>query len=114
MEIYDCHPYILVTFYFRYTFYCDDWISSYKVKPSAHQLYKAASAEEGSFSSLFKGNARSKIFDDHLWLSLVKRPTRSNFSRVQRLSLCASTLFLTMVVNAMWSVLESSLEVKVQ
>jgi len=44
------------------------------------------------------------MFDDHLWLSVARRPQKSNFSRVQRWSMCLSTLYLTMVVNAMWYV----------
>jgi len=42
------------------------------------------------------------MFDDHLWLSVVRRPNKSKFTRVQRLSMCLSTLFLTMIVNAMF------------
>ena len=59
--------------------------------------------QEGTdFIALFKSNTKTKVFDDHLWLSVVKRPNKSNFSRVQRWSLCIATLYLTMVVNAMW------------
>jgi len=61
--------------------------------------------EEGKdFVSLVKDNTKSKMFDDHLWLSVARRPQKSNFSRVQRWSMCLSTLYLTMVVNAMWYV----------
>jgi len=42
------------------------------------------------------------MFDDHLWFSVSHRPNKSNFTRVQRLSMCLSTLFLAMVVNAMF------------
>ncbi|XP_066267538.1 polycystin-2-like protein 2 [Branchiostoma lanceolatum] len=40
--------------------------------------------------------------DGHLWFSVFSRPTRSNFTRVQRVSCCLSLLFCTMVSNAMW------------
>ena len=37
-----------------------------------------------------------------MWLSVVSRPTRSSFSRVQRVSCCVSLLFLTMITNCMF------------
>ena len=43
-----------------------------------------------------------KIFDDHIWLSVGIRKTKSNFTRLQRLSVCLSLLFMTMIANAMW------------
>ena len=43
-----------------------------------------------------------KLTNDHMWLSVVSRPTRSSFSRVQRVSCCVSLLFLTMITNCMF------------
>ena len=51
---------------------------------------------------LLQNNIKKKLFDDHIWLSVGYRKTRSTFTRVQRLSCCLSILFLTMVSNAMW------------
>ena len=42
-----------------------------------------------------------KFYDDHTWLSIFKRPRRSRFTRVQRVSCCLSILFLGMVTSAM-------------
>ena len=55
-----------------------------------------------AFKHLFTSSARKKMANDHLWLSVFSRPTRSNFTRVQRLSCCMSLLFLTMITNAMF------------
>ena len=46
--------------------------------------------------------ARNKITDDHLWVSVLSRPTRSNFTRVQRVTCCIALLFSTMIANAMF------------
>lgn len=55
-----------------------------------------------AFKQLFSSSVRKKLSSDHLWLSVFSRPTRSSFTRVQRISCCMSLLFLTMITNAMW------------
>ena len=54
------------------------------------------------FTHLFYDKARIKLFDDHLWLSIIGRPSRSNFTRLQRLTCIVCLLFTTMMANAMW------------
>ena len=51
---------------------------------------------------LLRNNVSRKIFDDHLWLSIFCRKSRSKFTRTQRLSCCIALLYLTMITNAMW------------
>ena len=81
---------------------CNDWISPVETLCYGHEIFSTDMTEGKDFKSLMKANTKSKFFDDHIWLSVVKRPNKSNFSRVQRWSLCISTLYLMMVVNAMW------------
>ena len=40
--------------------------------------------------------------DDHLWLSVVKRHVRSNFTSVQRLTCCLAAIMTYMFVNIMF------------
>ena len=54
------------------------------------------------FGHLFISTAKHDMFDAHIWLSVVSRPTRSHFTRVQRLACGASLLYLTMIANAMF------------
>ena len=55
-----------------------------------------------SFKHLFNGSVRKKMANDHIWVSVLSRPTRSNFTRVQRVSCCVALLFLTMITNCMF------------
>ena len=55
-----------------------------------------------AFKHLFSTSMRKKLTNDHLWFSVVSRPTRSSFTRVQRISCCVSLLFMTMITNCMW------------
>ena len=53
---------------------------------------------QGDFLRILRGT----FADDNLWVSLFSRPTPSSFSRVQRLSVCLTFLFLYMITNAMF------------
>lgn len=54
-------------------------------------------------SSLLQNNIQRQIVEDHLWVSVgAPKDTASTFSRMERLSVCLSILFLTMIANAMW------------
>ena len=54
------------------------------------------------FKQLFSHSIRKKFSNDHMWFSIFSRPTRSSFTRVQRISCCVSLLFMTMIANCMF------------
>lgn len=51
---------------------------------------------------LLRSNMTRQLFEDHIWLSVIYRKSRSPFTRVQRISCCLALLYLTMIANAMW------------
>ena len=51
---------------------------------------------------LFYSLSQTNLFDDHLWVSLFKRPRFSRFTRVQRLWCLVVILFMAMISSAMW------------
>ncbi|PAA89032.1 hypothetical protein BOX15_Mlig000329g1 [Macrostomum lignano] len=62
-----------------------------------------ANKEQLAFQQRFvRNNLSRKFLDDHLWMSVVKRKTDTNFSRLQRFGVCFCLLFLTMISNAMF------------
>jgi polycystin 1L2 len=88
----------------RYYFICDKWLAVEEGDGSVERLLPVASHQDftSSFSYLFSTSARRKITSDHMWFSVVSRPTRSSFTRAQRLSCCIALLFLTMITNCMF------------
>ena len=66
------------------------------------RLLKIASPDDDASDSLLSSNVTKSFWNDHLWLSVGYRKSRSTFTRVQRLSVCLSILFLTMITNAMF------------
>ncbi|KAK7111719.1 hypothetical protein V1264_011307 [Littorina saxatilis] len=84
-------------------FLCDRWLAVEEDDGMVDRILPVAGIEDLiAFKHLFSSSARKKLANDHLWFSVFSRPTRSNFTRVQRLSCCMSLLFLTMITNAMF------------
>ncbi len=59
----------------------------------------AGKEELQSFNYVFSTRSKQNLFDGHIWLSVVTRPARSSFTRVQRLTACLAILFSTMLAN---------------
>ncbi|XP_013397107.1 uncharacterized protein LOC106163933 [Lingula anatina] len=85
----------------QYYFNCGQWLSLTS-NTTCIEIDVTAEQNMKNFSVLFNSHSKVGFFDDHTWFSLFKRPSKSNFSRVQRLSVCLSILFMTMMVSCMW------------
>jgi polycystin 1L2 len=81
----------------------NNWLALDESGGQVDRVVPAAGKEElTAFSHLVSNKSRKNFTDSHLWFSVFVRPTRSNFSRVQRLSVVVSLTFLTMLANAMF------------
>ncbi|XP_019634629.1 PREDICTED: polycystic kidney disease protein 1-like 2 [Branchiostoma belcheri] len=87
----------------RSYFICDDWLAVNLGDGQIKRTLPVATEKEMvQFDQLFLSTVKKDFSDGHLWFSVFSRPTRSNFTRVQRVTCCLSLLFCTMVSNAMW------------
>lgn len=92
-----------ISCHFRSIFLCDRWLAVEEDDGMVDRIIPVAGLDDlVNFKHLFSSSARKKLTNEHLWLSVFSRPTRSNFTRVQRISCCMSLLFLTMITNCMW------------
>ena len=99
----------------RYFFLCNRWLACEEDDGMVDRILPVAGLEDlVAFKQLFSSSVRKKLTSDHLWVSVFSRPTRSSFTRVQRISCCMSLLFLTMITNAMWFKSDSDGESKQQ
>jgi len=88
---------------YRYYFLNNRWLAVDEEDGLVQRMLPVANEDEvTSFNHLFNTTARSKISDEHLWVSVMTRPTRSNFTRLQRLTCCLLILFSTMIANCMF------------
>ena len=87
----------------RFFFLCDRWLAVEEDDGTVERILPVAGLRDlTAFKHLFNSSVRKKLSNDHMWFSVLSRPTRSNFTRVQRVSCCASLLFLTMITNCMF------------
>ena len=93
----------LYVYNFRYTFECKKWLAKDRddgvIRRNLEPCSRLAII---SPTALIRNNISRRLFDDHIWLSLTHRPTKSIFTRAQRLGVCMATLFLAMITNAMF------------
>ena len=91
-----------VFFHYRCVFSCNQWLALNKGDGRTSCTLQVSNFQTHNQGAMLRDNINRKIFDDHIWLSVGVRKTKSNFTRLQRLSVCLSLLFMTMIANAMW------------
>ncbi|CAH1253112.1 PKD2L1 [Branchiostoma lanceolatum] len=95
----------------RCVFICNDWLSVDRGDGHVYRNLTPAKEEDlSSFSFLFSSSVRTDLKNEHLWYSIISRPTKSYFTRVQRLSCGLCVLYTTMVSNAMWYKTDDNLQ----
>ncbi|CAH1794853.1 unnamed protein product [Owenia fusiformis] len=84
-------------------FLCKRWLAVEEDDGLIDRLVPVAGHNDvTNFFNLFGSTTRKSISDSHLWVSVLSRPNKSNFTRVQRSSCILSLIFTTMVANAMF------------
>ncbi|XP_070582204.1 polycystin family receptor for egg jelly-like isoform X2 [Ptychodera flava] len=87
----------------KFYFLCDRWLAVDEDDGKVSRILPVAGRDNLlDFSHLFLASTRKNFSENHLWFSVVSRPTRSSFNRVQRVSCCFALLFLTMITSAMF------------
>ena len=87
----------------QHIFACDRWLALEKGDGFVSRVLEVSDKKKlTSFGILFRTKTSKDIFDGHLWFSVVGKPSKSTFTRVQRLTCCMSLLFSAMITNAMF------------
>ncbi|XP_034384503.1 polycystic kidney disease protein 1-like 2 [Cyclopterus lumpus] len=87
-------------------FFCDCWLSTDRGDSMTKKTLNAAKNNEiASFRNIFQSRTSTGFRDEHIWVSIVDPPSRSPFTRAQRVSCCMSLLLCTMAINiAFWNI----------
>uniref|UniRef100_UPI00398E4CF1 polycystin-1-like protein 2 n=1 Tax=Pristiophorus japonicus TaxID=55135 RepID=UPI00398E4CF1 len=87
----------------QWHFICNSWLGIDVDENIPDKIVLAASDEElTGFQNLFFMKTAESLTDEHIWFSVVERPPRSSFTRVQRVSCCFSLLLGSMLTNIMF------------
>ena len=82
---------------------CDKWLAVEQDDGMIERVLPVCNTDAlSSYDQLISQHARFNATENHLWLSMLIRPQKSNFTRVQRLSCALALLFLTMIASAMF------------
>ncbi|XP_030613569.1 polycystic kidney disease protein 1-like 2 [Archocentrus centrarchus] len=87
-------------------FFCDCWLSADRGDGMTKRTFGAAKTNEiASFRNIFQTRTSTGFRDEHIWVSIVDPPSRSPFTRAQRVSCCMCLLLCTMAINiAFWNI----------
>ncbi|XP_042266749.1 polycystic kidney disease protein 1-like 2 [Thunnus maccoyii] len=87
-------------------FLCQCWLSADRGDGMTKKTFNAAKNNEiASFRNIFQSRTSTGFRDEHIWVSIVDPPSRSPFTRAQRVSCCMSLLLCTMAINiAFWNI----------
>ncbi|XP_033100581.1 polycystic kidney disease protein 1-like 2 [Anneissia japonica] len=86
-----------------YYFMLDKWLAVEEDDGQIERIIPTAGHSElTSFGHLFHSRTRRNLSDSHLWVSVLMRPPKSNFTRCQRTTCCLSLLFCTMMANILF------------
>ncbi|CAH1239179.1 PKDREJ [Branchiostoma lanceolatum] len=84
-------------------FLCNRWLAADEDDGKVHRILIQAEPDEMTkFQNLFFAKSARDMNDDHVWFSVLGRPARSPFTRVQRLSCCLTLMYCTMLANIMF------------
>ncbi|XP_074522616.1 polycystin-1-like protein 2 [Halichoeres trimaculatus] len=86
-------------------FLCGCWLSADRGDGMTKKTFSAAKSNEiASFRNIFQSRTSTGFRDEHIWVSILDPPSRSPFTRAQRVSCCMSLLLCTMAINiAFWN-----------
>ncbi|XP_035986669.1 polycystic kidney disease protein 1-like 2 [Fundulus heteroclitus] len=87
-------------------FFCNCWLSADQGDGMTKKTFNAAKTNEiASFRNIFQTRTSTGFRDEHIWVSIVDPPSRSPFTRAQRVSCCMCLLLCTMAINiAFWNI----------
>ncbi|XP_068742451.1 polycystin-1-like protein 2 [Montipora capricornis] len=96
-----------------WTFTNGDWLALERGDGRIERLLKLNSSQEDFNTEVFKRWWKG-LTENHIWVSVIAKPRRNRFSRVERASCCLSVLLTAMLANAMFYRLEGKSEQVIQ
>ena len=93
----------------KYYFICENWFAVDQGDGLIERVLLCASEQEKSqLKYLIKKETKQNLSDNHLWFSVLARPVKSSFSRLDRLTCCFVLLCMTMLMNILYYGIDKS------
>ncbi|XP_050394123.2 polycystic kidney disease protein 1-like 2 isoform X2 [Patella vulgata] len=96
-----------------YFFLCNRWLAVEEDDGMIDRILPVAgNSDVTNFNHLFFSETKKNFTDSHLWISIFARPSRSHFTRVQRVACILSLVFTTMMADAMFYKVDENMDNK--
>lgn len=93
----------------KFYFLCERWFAVEKGDGQIDRLLPIATeVQKTNLQYLAQKEAKQKLSDGHLWISIFSRPTQSSFNRLDRVTCCFVLLFITMLMNILYYGIDTS------
>ena len=87
----------------KFYFICNNWLAADKDDGLIERLLPVACQKQKiELKYILEKDTKENMKDEHLWFSILSRPTLSTFSRTDRLTCCFVMLYLTMLMNILY------------
>ncbi len=87
------------TFYFI----CEKWLAVEKADGKISRIIPIATqVQKNKLSYAIRKQTEEKLLDTHLWLSILTRPVKSSFTRLDRTVCCFFLLYISMLANILY------------
>lgn len=84
-------------------FICEKWLALDKDDGQIERIIPAAGEKQRKeLKYLLQKQTKLSLSDNHLWFSILARPTLSSFTRLDRLTCCFVLLYVTMLANILY------------
>ena len=101
----------------KFYFLCNNWLAlEYGDGKIERRLFVASDKDKTKLEYLIKKQATTYLYDNHMWLSIFKKPILSPLTRLDRVTCCFVFHYLTMLLNILYynsslDLLPSSIEI---
>ena len=87
----------------KFYFLCQDWLAvEYSDSKLERCFFVAYEKQKTQIKYLIEKQAKNYLIDYHLWVSVFIRPTRSSFTRLDRVTCCFVFHYITMLFNLLY------------
>ena len=87
----------------KFYFLCYDWLAlEYGDGLIERDIFVSLEKGKTKLKYLMKKQAKTYLNDNHLWLSVFKKPIQSSFTRLDRVTCCFVFHYITMALNILY------------
>jgi polycystin 1L2 len=87
----------------KFYFLCQNWLAVEHGDGKIERgLFVALDKQMTELKYLMEKQAKTYLYDNHLWLSVFRKPVQSSFTRLDRVTCCFVFHYLAMVLNILY------------